>query len=935
MTIKLFAGLLLCCSVQAAELPWDLSYQSALREHPIADNEFMRIWPQRYPARQIHEQLAQYAGEPIEASVLIEKPDSHAGDPQASWFIKTRSSAKVCSYHPKIKASCAELEPAKVERFAREVLAFRPLPAQTDQKNTIGELEKGKPILVNYLGFISVYVDGKTLQRPLALIESRGLASPSAAREFGRVDDAMARATMLDADLAARQSKIDGANRSNAFDAAVQRGDVREMARLLDQAPDRGAELLAGGLALNSAAANGQQGAVELLLQRGSNINDDNSAALRAAAKAGNAGMVDFLLARGAQLDQPVDPKWPDKRMGPTPLSEAAAAGNEKMAALLIRRGAKVNAKISASVLAQAAGSLNYALVDLLLKNGAIADNLYSDEYETALMSAVQNAHRKGDSEAEQIARRLVAAGANVNYLGRTCATAYSLAGKYERPALQRALVDMGADPEADKRCMEKLFSGRAGGSTGTEAKARSVIIDELRRLLQAGDYAGVEKLYSKLDKEKVRTPAGAWGLSVFYAALRDYPQRTRDMAYWNAEDAKAAQWAAKFPRSDVATVFRVYLLQSRALSFRGNGNYADIRKEDLAPMQQAVKEALALLDKRPAKAPRPDGGWFHVRMEVLPYSELFDSHFSYAWEGGIRQFPDYHPLYFSAAFYSLPKWGGAPDGVERIARLASQGKGAEREFMYARVYWYLDQVQYHGKIFEDSPADWDRMKTSFDALVQAYPDPWNLNAYAYFACKAGDYDVMSSLLKRIDDKLIFTQWGSTGEAEYVRCARNVGADTRNFKADLAARNSRMQRAQYDRLLSYAVAQRERFRNEESLRALESADEIAHKLWKRTVMPVAYHKARALDNMAQFDKEIQVLQEGLKVQPGYSSALFQMGLAYEGLKRRDEARAQFAVVAARVREELATQPERTPAVQKELERMRKKMDEYGISTTGW
>ena len=918
MRYRWIAGLLcssaICFAAHAAgldeaDLRWDLSYQAALRQAQLADNEFMRIWPQRYPTRQIHEALASYSGEPIEASVLMERPDGHTSDPHASWFVKTRNRATVCSYHPKVKTSCLTLEPAKAERLARELMAMAPLPPQREQKNVIGELEAGEPILVNYMGFVSIYVDGKALQRPVALTEWRDMAAPSGAATFGRVEDVLARATLSDADYAVRQDKINEAARSNAFDAAMQSGDVRTVARLLDQMPDRGAAVLNSG------------------------------AALRIAAKSGSTAMVEFLLSKGAPLEPPADPQWPDKILGPTALGEAAAAGDEKMAAWLIRRGAKVNARTAPSVLAQASGTLNYALVDLLLKNGAIADNPISDQFETALMKAAQSARRNGRmGEAGPVVRRLVAAGANVNYLGRVCDTAYSLAVKYEDVELQRTLVELGADPGASKVCMDKLFSGRSGAQEGAEGKARAVISDETTRLLKARDYAGLEQLHARLQRDKVRTPAGAWGLSVFYATLRAYPQRTRDMAYWTREDAQGVQWAAKFPRSEVATVFQVYLRLARALAFRGNGKGADIPKDDVAQMQLAANQGVALLDQRArvaaARRTPLDGGFDEARLHILPYADRTEQHFSATWDWASKTYPDYHPLYFTAAFYSLPKWNGAPDAVERIARQAAAGNGAERQFMYARVYWYLDQMEYHGKIFENSMADWNDMKASFDALVQAYPDPWNLNAYAYFACKAGDYAVMTSVLQRIGEQLTFAQWGNSGEAEYMRCARYTPADARNFATELAARKQRMLEAQYTRLISYAIAKRERFRNDESLRALQVASEIEQQRWQRSGMRTNYHMALTLHNMGRYDDEVQALQRGLKAQPGYGSALFQMGLAYEGLRHKEEARAQFAVAAARLREELASDPRRTPEVQKELDRIRPKLAEYGISVPG-
>jgi hypothetical protein len=80
-------------------------------------------------------------------------------------------------------------------------------------------------------------------------------------------------------------------------------------------------------------------------------------------------------------------------------------------------------------------------------------------------------------------------------------------------------------------------------------------------------------------------------------------------------------------------------------------------------------------------------------------------------------------------------------DSLARDAAAATAQK--EKKSLYARVYWYLDQVEYRGKIFSLSAAKWADMKDGFDDLTGLYPDLWNLNAYAYFACLAQDYKTM------------------------------------------------------------------------------------------------------------------------------------------------------------------------------------------------
>jgi len=81
-------------------------------------------------------------------------------------------------------------------RYIREVSGFRPLGALPS--DLVGhELDANKQSLqINYVGFISVYADGKSSQRPISVSEelpaSRAVAKWAGA-EYARLDRAMAR----------------------------------------------------------------------------------------------------------------------------------------------------------------------------------------------------------------------------------------------------------------------------------------------------------------------------------------------------------------------------------------------------------------------------------------------------------------------------------------------------------------------------------------------------------------------------------------------------------------------------------------------------------------------------------------------------------------------------------------------------------------------
>lgn len=455
------------------DLKWDLSYRTALAKHPIASNEFMQYWLADKPLRPIHTKLAEYVGEPIEASLLIERPDGHAGDPDANWFVKTRSGASVCTFHQKfMQTPCERLDPVRAEQFMRAVLHWPALPPQSG--NTLqGKGADGRPILLNYVGFLSVFVDGVALQRPIAASEVN-LSATGADPQAGRLDDALARLVLSDADLQKRQGQLDAAARQQSLNEATIAGDPALLRTLLDQEGGNAPDVTA---LLALAAANGRHRALDFLLTRGAQIDADESAALKAAVTAGDAEMVSHLLERGAHVDPP-PPKY--GAIYQSALGLAVHLHKSDMARLLLARGAQVNLAQTRTVLGRAVSSRDLAMVELILKAGAKPDQGAPGDARTPLMLLMVSSGRLGgwptdlreqqaiartEAELAPIARRLVAAGANANAITPTCHTAYLEAYDRHSEAMKNLLQSLGADPALHRRCHENRQRGVQGPS--------------------------------------------------------------------------------------------------------------------------------------------------------------------------------------------------------------------------------------------------------------------------------------------------------------------------------------------------------------------------------------------------------------------------------------------------------------------------------------
>lgn len=198
MRYGLMAGLLLCFSVQAAELPWDLTYRSVLRDRPVADRE-LGDWIGKAKKRVIHEQMAEYAGAPIEASLLLEQPAPVQGGIMATWIVATRRDAQVCMFGDRMeKQSCQPMDRARANGIIHDLLSL-PEPPPPDEKG-------GKFEYDNYIGLMSLYADGKAVQRPLMKVEWIDCAAEAGGRDGTmKLPKILERAQLSDAEIAQRR----------------------------------------------------------------------------------------------------------------------------------------------------------------------------------------------------------------------------------------------------------------------------------------------------------------------------------------------------------------------------------------------------------------------------------------------------------------------------------------------------------------------------------------------------------------------------------------------------------------------------------------------------------------------------------------------------------------------------------------------------------
>lgn len=142
--------------------------------------------------------------------------------------------------------------------------------------------------------------------------------------------------------------------------------------------------------------------------------------------------------------------------------------------------------------------------------------------------------------------------------------------------------------------------------------------------------------------------------------------------------------------------------------------------------------------------------------------------------DDGLKRNPEDTELMFSVVKTLLPKWQGNARLLDSyINHAVQQTRGRFGTGMYARLYSVAAEDQYGFALFEDSFADWPRMKQSYEDMFARYPDsPHRLNLYAYMACIAKDRQTLAGLLAKIGDAVDTSSWGANPERRLEGCRR-------------------------------------------------------------------------------------------------------------------------------------------------------------------
>ncbi|MFZ6678233.1 DUF4034 domain-containing protein [Undibacterium sp. Tian12W] len=306
--------------------------------------------------------------------------------------------------------------------------------------------------------------------------------------------------------------------------------------------------------------------------------------------------------------------------------------------------------------------------------------------------------------------------------------------------------------------------------SYADEAENREKIENEVKELSINGKFAELEQMATAFRDPQARTSSGLWKLTLFYVGLsKSFRHNTNDDEAWSGIEGRIKKWQRAYPNSAAAQLAYTEMLLNRAWTVRGSGFAGEVEEKNWKPFYAYVEKARVYLEAH-KKIASKDPYWYQQMEGIAKYQSWPENKMEAVIDEGLSKMPQFYPLYFDAIDYYAPKWGGNAHAIEKFARKALERTEAVEGYgMYARIYWYAAQTQYRNRLFTESQVDWTTMKKGIDDVLKKYPDAWNINHFAKFACDAKDKGKTAELIGMIKSDVLPGVWGSQFAFEHCR----------------------------------------------------------------------------------------------------------------------------------------------------------------------
>lgn len=303
-------------------------------------------------------------------------------------------------------------------------------------------------------------------------------------------------------------------------------------------------------------------------------------------------------------------------------------------------------------------------------------------------------------------------------------------------------------------------------------------ITEIVKTSFQKDDFATLDKMATQFRTTKSRSSSGSWNLAIFYSNFRDAMYeggKANSDEQWQRIEEKISRWVANNPNSATAPIFLAWAQLRHGWFYRGNGTANTVTEEGRRQFSRYVSMSANTLEKH-KRVSSIDPEWYVMMLSLAKHRIMKDGEYALLYEEALKVEPLYHDIYKVVADAVSPAWGGSIAQLDALAADAVRRTTAvEGRALYARIFWsVLDRnSNTFGQVM--SSGSWTLMKTGFEDMIRQYPDDWNRNAYAKFACQAGDVDTFIAMARTFNGKPMEDAW----PGDYFRKCKEYAAKLR------------------------------------------------------------------------------------------------------------------------------------------------------------
>jgi len=284
--------------------------------------------------------------------------------------------------------------------------------------------------------------------------------------------------------------------------------------------------------------------------------------------------------------------------------------------------------------------------------------------------------------------------------------------------------INLGANAYIENR------SPIANCSTETvDSSDHDKTVLQLQRIYQSEKFELLESSLSCLLRPTFKFDSGRPGSSAIY----DFFKRTMPGPGTDAAEIdRVRKWEKQNRKSIFARFGKARFEYSMAWNSRGRSFAQNVSEESWKAFHAGLLRAEQDLLEAPDEL-RNTPIWQHLLLAVSQDAMGAKSKPRVVFEEGIKRWPGYYGFYENMLRRLVPKWGGSWKIVdESISTWSSQRAATEGRSLYARLY---ASVLMEGAKLGQTLIQWPTTKASLNDLTHRYPDNYNWNLAASYAC--------------------------------------------------------------------------------------------------------------------------------------------------------------------------------------------------------